>query len=84
MQSVGRRLVAEFSCIVVCIEMESNKNSCVEEEIVEQSDQSGAHRLAKRDRVRRRRSCETEQQTVARRDADRSRSKRRRTTETSQ
>jgi len=31
--------------------MESNKNSCVEEEIPEQPEQSGAHRSAKRDHV---------------------------------
>jgi len=50
-----------------------NKNSCVEEqETPEQPDQSAAHRSAKRDRVRRRRSCETEEQT-----ADRSWSQRR-------
>ena len=64
--------------------MQSNKNSYVEKEIPEQPDQSAARRSAKRDRVRRRRSCETEQQTVARRAADRTRSKRRRTSETSQ
>jgi len=57
--------------------MQSNKNSYVEKEIPEQPDQSAARRSAKRDRVRRRRSCETEEQTVARRAADRSRAKRR-------
>ena len=57
--------------------MESNKNSYVEKEIPEQSDQSATRRSAKRDHVRRRRSCETEEQTVARRAADRSRAKRR-------
>ena len=64
--------------------MESNKNSCVEEEIPEQPGQSTAHRSAKRDHVRHRRSCETEQQSVARRVADRSPAKRRRTAETYQ
>jgi len=39
--------------------MQSNKNSCAEEEIPEQPEQSGAHRSAKRDHVRRRRTCET-------------------------
>jgi len=63
--------------------MESNKNSCVEEEIPEQPNESAAHQSAKHD-VRRRRSCETEEQTVARRATDRSRAKRRRSAETSQ
>jgi len=40
--------------------LESNKNICVEEETLEQPEQSGSRRSTKRDRVRRRRSCETE------------------------
>jgi len=64
--------------------MQSNANSCIEEEIPEQPDQRAVHRSAKRDHARRRRSCEIEGQTVARRAADRSRAKRRRTTEKSQ
>jgi len=63
-----RLLDAEFSCIVVCRPIDAvEQKSCIEEEIPEQPDQSAALRSAKRDRVRRRRSCETEEQTVARR-----------------
>ena len=42
--------------------IKSNKNTCVEEyEIPEQPDQSAARRAAKRDHMRRRRSCETKE-----------------------
>jgi len=41
----------------VGLQVQSNKNNCVEEEIPVQPGQSAARRWTKRDRVRRRRSC---------------------------